>query len=381
MKRIYWVIIWFFTLAAGLTQEFAEPFRIQIRERMPQGTIHQSGETCYISWQVLDSNGTMIPPVFLESKFEHLALTITKAFRSREATVHLKHIAVAPQEYEWQLPPIEHPVKYWFNLEAVPKSGAAERARGRLAIYVRAFQKELASPIEFESCLRLLMDWNGRRGYYTHTSPVLAWQKARTACLWIRDNTDPATYNDYLNVLEKVEKSELAELAIYCPVHQATLKIDHWLVGFFQEWDPQRKSYFLKVPLPTDREQFYAIHAAKGSKRYTTLHTHTAPGECFIPELYDVVYLTLTSDPIVTQAAVEGRAMPTAHTKHVLELYAGKAQSVHIQIQGGPHLKIIINPKGSVALELRKNQTFFTLYHDNESYEFVANEVNLLEFK
>lgn len=378
MRNGLFVLLWWAT--ALVAQEFVEPFRIDIREKLPQGTIRQGGEICELTWQFVDDAGTVIPPVFLENKFRHLALTISQMVQGKEQTIELRQLNMMPQEYQWQLPGNDTTNKYWFCLEALPKEGS-ERASGRFPIYVREFSKEKETTWELDNSVQLLMDWYGRRGHYTHTSPLRAWQKASEAVAWLRKYADASDYQDYLKAMEKVEQTQAADLIVYCPVNQATLRIDHWLVGFFQEWDPRRKMFVLRVPLPIDREQFYTIHIAKGNQRFFTSHTHASESECVAEELFDVVCLIITTPGIKSQAALGGRRMPEWNSRHVIEVYKGKSNIVKIAIDNGPLLKAFVNVKSSAVVEICQEAKAFFLLHEQQRHEFIGNEVNLLKFE
>jgi hypothetical protein len=380
MRRSFGLLL--LCLAATLcAQEFVEPFHIDIHEQFPQGTIHQGGDTCQLAWQVADAAGTVIPPVLLENKFQHLALAISQVVQGKETTIEMHQLNIVPQEYQWQLPKSDTTGKYWFMLEAIAKGDGRERASGRFPIYVREFRKETEFRWELDNSVQLLMDWHGRRGYYTHTSPVRAWQRATEAVAWMRKNLEPGDYHDYVKAMEKVESTRSSDFTIYCPVNQATLRIDHWLVGFFQEWDQRHKMFVLRVTLPIDREMFYTIHIAKGNQRFSTSHTHASESECMVAELYNVVSLVLTTPALPSQAAIEGRKMPDWHTRHVLEIYRGKSHTAKIAIKNGPLLKVFINAKDSMAIEIVQEGENFFLQYDKRRYEFIANEVNLLNFE
>lgn len=375
-----WSLLWVLVSASLAAQELTDSLSLRVEEQIPQGMVYEAGETCHFSWQIVDGTGQEVTGAALEQKFQQFLITLTQAVPGQELTMEMKKLPLTTAEYQWKIPQSQENGKYWLTLTAVAKTGLQDSITRRVPIYARAFYKELERPLDLDTCVHLLMDWTGKRGYYLRTSPLKAFERAKSACNWLRQNAEPSFYTDYLKTIEKIEKTDIAELTVYCPLLQAKLEIDQCVVGYFQQWNPQKKAYLLKPNLPVSRENFYTIRVSKDNRAFTTFHTHIEKSECVIEELYEIIYLTLVTKNILSQTAIEGKNWSRRLTTHRIPLYSKKVQILQVALQDGPVLKLIVSPRQSFTLEIKKSGNFFAAFQDNKRYEFIGNEVNLLEY-
>ena len=367
-------------LSMAFGQNYSKPFQMQIQKKFPQGTIYDVNDKCEFSWKILDSKGEEIPLSFLYTSYKHVQITINEIIYGQETQRKQEKIPISNQVYHWETPLRYATTKYWIIFEAIPRDGEKiKKLSNRISIYVREFKKTNFVPNSFRNCLRFLMDWNGKRGYYRHLSPTKAWRMAQNCCKWIRKNMEKGYYRDYLAFIEKMERSRLEEFIVYCPVKNARLTIDGWLSGFFQQKDPERDMYFLKVLLPVSRSYSYKFKVHKGKYRYQNFHTHISKSEVVVRKLHKVVYISLVT-PFLSRVAIEGKNFSKEHKKHVLEIYTKKIQTILISSKKHPDLKIVLYPKKAITVKIKKEKGNFVLYYNGKRYNFLGNEVKLMDF-
>jgi hypothetical protein len=377
MKTWYVLFVLVMILTSAIAEEIKEPLSILIEERLPVGTLHQPGTVCHFRWEFVDANGKEVSSAAIHKKFKNLVFTVLQVVNNRESTFVMQSLKIETREYQWQIPNLPSGTKYRITLDALSTLDSA-RARGETSVYTRDLATPEPLPTTFEECLRILMDWNGQRGYCARVSHAEALKLAKYACEWIRKSNE--SYQDYLLTMEKIEKIEAKVLRVYCPVQSASLKIDHWLVGLFEQLDPKKKMYFLKVSLPVDNSHAYKIMVQRDKMQHITYHTHIGKSQCVIQELYTVIRLTLLTS-MKSQATVGGKPFTAEWgTKHFVGLYSGKSEVVTVKIQDGTELRILLNPMHSLHLILRKRENTFILYQGKQEHIFIANEVNLLRF-
>lgn len=378
MKYFTALLLMGITLAAT-AEEYAQPYSIKIQGEVTQGIVQEIGEVCRLSWKILDYNEVEIPKDFLSRNYRHFVIKITEARERGEEFMKQDICPIGEPKYSWEIQEVGKTTRFSVTVTAIPITNAVRKARGEFSLYTR-YSRKLPVPKEFSACLTVLMDWNSKKGYCEHCSPLKAWEIAREACRWVRANVEAGIYNDYLVTMEKIESTELADLRIYCPVKNAQLKIGNFLIGFFRQWDAEKKMYLLHFSLPIDSNQAYRINISRGNAEYLFYHTHTAASEYVVEKLYREVSLTLITENMRSRAAVEGRPLSKLRTRHILQLYENKAQVVEVEIENGPRLKVLLNPKRPLSLKIQKQGHLFLLHDGKQSYDFVDKKVVLLGF-
>ena len=356
--------------------------RIKVWERYPLGTIHAPGDFVTIRWQLIDSSGSEVPSTFCRKHFEYFFLTITQRVNNTEITFALHKLPITLRKYRWRVPWTTVSRKYWFNLDAVPRDAVGRRAGVRFHIRTSARTQPMLSADNAADCLQILREWSKRQGYYKHLHPWGSLQLARDACHWLRSHLKPAQYRNYVKLIAKIESMRAQVLTVYCPLHLASLQVDHWRVGWFEQWSARRKMYFLQIPLPLTRNHAYRLVVRRDKKIHIAYHIHTAKSFYPVKEFHDLVEVSIISDNLPSRVALKGTPLPEGWgTEHTLQLYAGKSQIVIVMIQGGPALKIILNANENLTYRLCKRYDTYLLRRGRHEHIFVDNEVNLLQFK
>ena len=120
----------------------------------------------------------------------------------------------------------------------------------------------------------------------------------------------------------------------------------------------------------------------KEKKQLLTLQTHFGTGHRVIEELHAIVDLVLVTENINSKVSSSSKPFESQWQKeHWLQLYSGKVETIVLQIQNGPDLKIVLNPAYSLQLIVKKERDTFRLYQGKKSHPFLGNEVNLVKFE
>lgn len=379
----YFIITIMFSLLLSVfsSAALADSLYFYTDKQQTKGIVYKPGQICYLAWKVLNDKGSELTEAELEKNYLHFSLTIHQKTKTEEKILQIKKLESPTLEYNWEIPPVTQKNVFRVTLDAVAQSNSSARLSSELLLYVSPAKNLSLKLSDLSSCLTVLMDWNGRRGYYNQCSPAEALKYAQKACDFLRQKVDPAEYQDYLDVIEKTEQVQLASLDLYCSVKGARLQVGRWFAGFFKEWDTKQKMYHLRIELPIDQSRAYPILVKRLSKVYKTAHTHTGQSACVIENLNETGIITVKTAFSRSIVLTGYNSKNEWEKEHRVRLYLDKSQVLRVRIEEGDiSLRIYLNPKGSQILEIGKSGTSFYLNKEGRRYNFSGNEVNLLDF-
>ena len=233
---------------------------------------------------------------------------------------------------------------------------------------------------DFNSDLMILMEWNGRRGYYKKMSPQNALKRAQKICTKIKQNYSPDLYQDYQRVIHKIENTKLAELRLYCPVKSALLFIDRQPITKFEDWDKQKHMYYISTMLPIDPGYAYQIHVQLNEMESTQYHTHLSAGSCYIQRLYANVVVQIQTS-FFSRVVIAGQKKKVPWSKkHHCQLRKDKIYLLKISVKNGPTLQLELNTTEGMKIKIEQQYSAFCLIYHHHRFPFIAHEVSILDF-